>query len=86
MYKPIDRRRVLRPSRHRPQEEQLLERQLALKDVAFGEPEVALDVERRQHLPMQDDVLDVRRVLRDRVDHRVAERLALRSSHAPSFR
>ena len=39
-----------------PQEEQLLERQLALEDVALGQPELALEVERRQHLPVQDDV------------------------------
>ena len=44
-------------------EEQLLERQLALEDVALRQPEVALEVERRQHLPVQDDVADVRRVL-----------------------
>ena len=41
-------------------------------------PNVALDVERRQHLAVEDDVADVRRVLGDRVDDRVAERLALR--------
>ena len=80
------RRLVLRPARRRPQEEQLLERQLALEDVAFGQAEVALDVERRQHLPVQDDVLDVRRVLGDRVDDGVAERLALRRPSVPSFR
>jgi hypothetical protein len=40
-------------------------------------PNVALDVERRQHLPVQDDVADVRRVLRDGVDHGVAERVAV---------
>ena len=32
-----NRRPVLRPARRRAQEEQLLERQLALKDVAFGQ-------------------------------------------------
>ena len=71
------RRRVLRPPGHRAREEQLFERQLALEDIALGQPEVALEVERRQHLPVQDDVADVRRVLGDRVDDRVAERLAL---------
>ena len=73
----LDRRGVLRPARHRPQEEQLFERQLALEDVAFRQPEVPLDVERRQHLAMEDQVADVRRVLGNGVDHRVAERLAL---------
>ncbi len=72
-----DRRLVARPAGRRTQEEQLLERQLALEDVPFRQPELALDVERRQHLPVQDDVADVRRVLGDRVDDGVAERLAL---------
>src|SRR6185369_14995344 len=43
-----NRRLVLRPARNRPREEQLLERQLALEDVSLGQPELALDVERRQ--------------------------------------
>src|SRR5262249_15391471 len=47
----LHRRRVLRPAGHRSCEEQLLQRQLALEDVAFGEPELALEIERRQHLP-----------------------------------
>ena len=72
-----DRRAVLRPARGGAEEEQLLERQLALEDVAFGQPELALEVERRQDLAVQDDVLDVRRVLGDGVDDGVAERLAL---------
>src|SRR5262245_1513131 len=61
-----DRRRVLRPSGSRTKEEQLLEGQLALKDVAFGEPELALEIERREHLPMQDDVANVRCMLGER--------------------
>ena len=72
-----DRRAVLRPARRRPQEEELLERELALEDVALRQPEHALDVERRQHLPVQDPLADVRRVDGDRVDDGVAERLAL---------
>ena len=76
-YSPRTGVRYLRPARRRPQEEQLLERQLAVEDVALGQPELALEVERRQHLPVQDDVADVRRELRDRVDDGVAERLAL---------
>ena len=67
-----------------PQEEELLERQLALEDVALGEAEVALDVERRQDLPVEDQALQVRRVLGDRVDDGVAERLALLVPVAPS--
>src|SRR5947209_6843442 len=58
-----NRRRVLRPARRRPQEEQLLERKLSLENVAFGEPEFAFKVERREHLLVQDDVADVRRII-----------------------
>ena len=60
-----DRRAVLRPAGRGAQEEQLLERQLALEDVAFGQAPLALEVERREHLAVQDDVADVRRVLGD---------------------
>ena len=72
-----NRRRVLRPSRGRPQKEQLLERQLALEDVAFRQAPLALEIERRQHLAVQNDVPNVGRVLGDRVDDGVAERFAL---------
>ena len=58
------RSRIGRPeprvARDRPVEEQLLERQLALEDVALGQPDGPLDVERRQDLAADDDVADVR--------------------------
>src|SRR3954470_6261690 len=73
----LNRRLVLRPPRHRARKEQLLERQLALEDVAFRQTELAFEIEWRHHLPMQNDVADVRCILGDRLDHRVAERLAL---------
>jgi hypothetical protein len=47
-----------------------------LKDVAFGEPIFALDIEGCQNLPMQDQVLEIRRVFTQRVDDGVAERVA----------
>src|SRR5262245_24554654 len=62
---------------HRTVEEELLERQLALEDVALGQARRALDVERRLDVAMEDDVADVRGELGDPVDDRVAERLAL---------
>ena len=65
-----DRRAVLRPAGGGTEEEELFERELALEDVPLGEAEVAFDVERRQHLTVEDEVLDVRRVLRERVDRR----------------
>jgi hypothetical protein len=45
-----------------------------------GEPELALEIERGQHLAVEDPLADVGRELRDRVDHGVAEGLALASS------
>ncbi|HEU4572510.1 MAG TPA: hypothetical protein VFR93_07465, partial [Candidatus Limnocylindrales bacterium] len=42
-----DRRPEARPARHRPREEQLLERKLALEDVALRQAGRALDVEGR---------------------------------------
>src|SRR5580765_1877680 len=59
-----DRRAVLGPLRHRAQEEELLERQLALEDVAFGQARDALYVARRQHLAVEDQRLEVGRVSR----------------------
>src|SRR5689334_19606873 len=58
-------------------EEELLQRELALEDVAFGQPGGAFDVERGLDVAVEDDVVDVRRELGDPVDDRVAERLAL---------
>src|SRR5207249_5535497 len=71
-----NRRVVLRPARDRPREEQLLQRQLALKDVALCQSEIALEIQRRENLTMPNDVANIRRVLRNRVDDRVAERFA----------
>ncbi len=64
-------------ARDRAVEEQLLERELALEDVAFGQPRRSFDVERGLDVAVQDDVADVRREFRDPVDDRVAERLPL---------
>ena len=55
---------------------QLLERQLALEDVALGQPDVTLHVQGRHDLAVQDDVADVRCALGDDVDDGVAEGLA----------
>src|SRR5262245_3450872 len=59
------------------QEEELLQRQLALENVALREAPLALEVERREHLTVADDLPDIGRIAGDRVDHRVAEGLAL---------
>ena len=77
IYRLPNRRAVLRPSGNRPQEQQLLERQLALKDVALAQPPFALEIERSDDLAVQDQRLQIRRVLGERVDHGIAEALAL---------
>ena len=77
MYRFSDRRAVFRPTRDRPQEQQLLERELALKDVALAQSPFALEIERRDDLPVQNQRLQIGRVLRERVDDGVAEPLAL---------
>src|ERR1700680_2956945 len=73
----LDRRPELRPPRNGAEEEQLLQRKLTLKNVAFAEAEFALEIKRRNHLFVQDDVLDVGCVLGNGVDHVVAERFFL---------
>src|SRR6185437_15806780 len=63
----------LRVSGYGTQEEKLLQRELALKDVALAESELAFQVERREHLLVDDDVLQVRRIFGNSIDHVVAE-------------
>src|SRR5439155_11953529 len=68
---------VLRPSWRRTQEEQLFERQLALKDIPFAQTELALEIERRQDLAVTNDAREVRRMFCDRVHDRISKCLAL---------
>src|SRR5690348_4570192 len=67
----------LRVTRNGTQEEKLLQRELALKDVSFAEPEFSLQIKRRENLFVDDDVFYIRRVLGQSINHVVAERLAL---------
>ena len=76
LVQPRDRSFVLGPRRRRPQKEHLLQRKLALKDVAFGKPYDALDVRRCEHLPVEYRGLEIRRVFGERVDDAIAERFA----------
>ena len=83
MYMPSHRRAVLRVTRDRAVEQQLIEGQLALEDVALGQAHLVLDVPRRADLGMQDEILEVRAVARDRIDHGVAERLTALPASTP---
>src|SRR6185369_5045024 len=73
----LDRRAILRPTRRGPQKEKLFERQLTLKNISFRQAKLTFEIEWRHHLSIANQFTDVRRVLGDRVDHRVAKLVAL---------
>ena len=73
----LDRAAILRIARHRAVEEQLVEGQLALEDVAFGQADLGLQLARRAHLDVQDAVLEARRVFLDLVEAGRAEGVAV---------
>jgi hypothetical protein len=50
----IYRRPILRPTRYRPHEKQLFEIQVAMKNVALGQPVGSFQVQRSDHLPCKD--------------------------------
>src|SRR6267378_6891482 len=72
LIEATDRRRELRPPRRGAQKEQLMQRQLAGEDIALGKPGDLLDIERRNHLPVQDLRLEPRCEALDCVHDRVA--------------
>ena len=73
----VDRRLILRKARHRAQEEQLLQREFALKNVSLGQPEFALQIERRHDLATDNNALQVRSEFCDGVNYIVAKGFAL---------
>src|ERR1700730_6035683 len=68
---------IARPAGDRPQEEKLLERKFTLKNIAFGQAGLTLDIERCNHLLAEDDFFQIWRVLGNCVYHGIAERVAL---------
>src|SRR5450432_3453125 len=72
-----DRRAILRPAGYRAHEEELLEVELTVKDVAFGEAVGALEIERGEDLAGDDGAGDVGRVFGDLFYHTMAEQLAI---------
>src|SRR3546814_7086533 len=58
--------------------EHLVEGQLALEDVAFGEADLALDIPGRAHLLVQDEVAEVGAVAGDLGDDGLRQSLARR--------
>src|SRR6188768_878944 len=65
------------PAGHRPVEEQLLQGEFAGEDVALTQARDVLDVLRGHELVALDQVADVGEALLQRVDHVLAEGLAL---------
>src|SRR5216683_1214748 len=75
--KAVNRSAIVGPAGNGTKEEKLLERKLALKNVALGEAEFALEVEWRDDLAADDDFFDVGSVFGEGVDDSVAEGFAL---------
>src|SRR4029079_3117106 len=64
---------ILRPARSGSKEEELLERQFTLKDVALAQAEHGLDIQRRQYLAMKNQASQIGREFGNRVHHRIPE-------------
>src|SRR5258705_7389729 len=64
-----NRRAVLRIARHRAVEQQLIERQLALENVALGQSDLGFELAWRAYLHMDDAVAEARRIVRYLRDH-----------------
>ena len=84
MYTPRTGAPISCVARHRPVEQQLIHGQFTLKDIAFGEAHFVFDIPGRANLGMQNQLLEIRAVLRDGIDHGIAEGLASRRPDGPS--
>src|ERR1039458_7168111 len=67
---------IARPPGHRTHREHLVQAHLAMKNIAAGDAEAPLQVERSQYLAMFHNPPDVGRILFDERHHPVAKRLA----------
>ena len=73
---PGDGRAVIAMTQHRPRGIELIERHVAVEDVATDQPELAFEVERRVDLAGDDARLEVGRMLRDGIDDMVGDLFA----------
>ena len=69
----VDRRAVVAVAAHRPQREELIGRHLAVQRVTARESERALELERREHLAVQDRAGHVGEVPADALDRTVGD-------------
>src|SRR5438132_233245 len=72
---PTDRRCIARPTRYRPQREQLVETQVAMKNIAAGQAVFALQVERREGVYVLDRPANVGRIAGQQIDRPIDELL-----------
>jgi len=73
----VDRRAETRPLRRRAHEEELMQQQFAVEDVAARDARDAFDIEGRDDLFADDGAADVRRVTLDGRDDRFTKGFAL---------
>ena len=74
---PVNRRSVFFPARDRPHKEKLLQVQIAVEYVPFGQPLCAFQIQRRQHLPCNYGIGDIRRVFSDFFYHAIGQQLTI---------
>src|SRR5215204_1977124 len=73
----LERAAIVGIAEHRTRPEQLVERQGAVKDVAAGQAEHLLEIERRQRLVAEHARLKPGSVAIDRIDHQIGHRVAM---------
>src|ERR1700683_2435819 len=75
--KIANRSAIASPAGNGAEEEKLLEREFALKNISFGEAGGAFDIERRNDLATDNNFFEIGRELRNGVNDGVAEGFAL---------
>src|SRR4029077_2937084 len=69
----IDRSAILRPARYRPHEEQLLQRQIAVKNISLREAIGPLQIQRCQHLAGDDGSGNVGGILANLANNAISQ-------------
>ena len=72
--KIFDRRSVFCPTGYRTEEKELIQSELALKDISFRQAEFFFQVPGRNHLAMKDDIFQVWCIFAQRINYRIAQR------------
>ena len=67
----------MRVAGHRAVEQQLVEGEFALEDIAFRQADFRLDFARCAHFHVQDAVAEARRIIGDLADDRIGKGIAI---------